>query len=294
MIKYLSSVVFVALFLLTGCGTTPEKERTEPPEVLYREAIADLQSGRYTAATKLFQEIDQKHPFSPWALRSQLVVIYTQFKKEEYDEAAAAAERFIRLHPRHASVAYAYYMRGLADFMRISDPLRDQNRTRQAAVALREVIARFPDSDYAQEAQRMLKLCNDRMAAQEVVIGRFYLDRDEFIAAANRFRRVVEHPDFSRTPYAEEALFSLVLTSLHLGMSEDARHYAAVLGHNFPQSMFYRQTRLMVDNQGTLSKDDLLALRSSLDEKSILKGFFEGIGPGVPGLTDQVMSPQRK
>ncbi|MBF0154743.1 MAG: outer membrane protein assembly factor BamD [Magnetococcales bacterium] len=292
MINRLSSILLVALLLMTGCGTTPEKERNDPPEVLYREAIAALQEKRYTTATKLFQEIDQKHPFSPWAVRAQLIMIYTQFKKEEFDESSGTAERFIRLHPRHNSVAYAYYMRGLADFMRISDPLRDQNRTRQAAVALREVIVRFPEGDYAQEAQKMLRLCNDRLAAQEVVVGRFYLDRDQFIAAANRFRRVVENQDFSRTPYAEEALFSLVLTSLHLGMVEDARHYAAVLGHNFPQSLFYHQAKVMVDKQGTLTKDDLLALRKSLDEGSFLKGFFEGIAPGVPGLTDR-MPPQK-
>ncbi|MBF0137373.1 MAG: outer membrane protein assembly factor BamD [Magnetococcus sp. DMHC-1] len=287
MIKPMISIFLVAALLLTGCSTTPEKERNDPPEVIYREAITALREKRYSTATKLFQEVDQKHPFSPWAIRAQIIVIYTQFKKEEYDESSMAAERFIRLHPRHNHVAYAYYMRGLADFMRISDPLRDQNRTRQAAVALREVMTRFPDSDYAQEAQKMLNLCNDRLAAQEVVVGRFYLDKDQFIAAANRFRRVVENKDFSRTPYAEEALFNLVLTSLRLGMTEDARHYASVLGHNYPEGLFYRQARTMVEGHGTLSKDDILALRNALDEGSMVKRFFEGLAPGVPGLTNQ-------
>ncbi|MBF0178375.1 MAG: outer membrane protein assembly factor BamD [Magnetococcales bacterium] len=291
--KSLSTILLVIVLLLTGCSSTPEKERNDPPEVLYREAIEALHEKKYTTATKLFQEIDQKHPFSPWAVRSQLNVIYSQFKKEEYDECSSSAERFIRLHPRHEGVSYAYYMRGMADFMRISDPLRDQNRTRQAAVALREVMVRFPNSDYAQEAKKMLNLCNDRMAAQEVVIGRFYLDRDQFIAAANRFRRVVENADYSRTPYAEEALFSLVLTSLRLGMTEDARHYASVLGHNFSSGLFYKQAKAMVDGLGTLSKDDILALRNSLDEKSFLKSFFEGIAPGVPGLTDQISQQNR-
>ncbi|MBF0624657.1 MAG: outer membrane protein assembly factor BamD [Magnetococcales bacterium] len=279
--------VAVLMALLAGCSSTPEEEETLPPEILYRRGVQAVQKKRFPVAVKRFQEVDRKHPFSPWAVRAQLNLIYAHYMDEEYEEAISAAERFVRLHPRHPHVAYPYYMLALAHYKRIGDPLRDQGHTRQAEVAFRELINRFPDSDYAEEARRMLDLCRDRLAAQEVVVGRFYLDRDHYIAAANRFRRVVENQDFNRTPYVEEALFGLVMSSLKLGLPEEALTYAAVLGHNYANGPFYPHARAMVEGQGTISKSDLKTLRKAVDETSLFKQFFEGVAPGVPGLTDR-------
>lgn len=274
-------IAVLALLLLTaGCSTT-EEDRDAPPEVLYAEGMEALKEKRYATAAKRFEELDQRHPFAKQAMQAQVNLIFTRFKAEEYAEAISAAERFIRLHPRHAHAAYAYYMRGLAFYRQIADAHRDQDNTREASAAFREVVNRFPESDYAWEAERMLRLCKDRMAEQEMVVGRYYLDREDFLAAANRFRTVVETPEYNTTPYVEEALFSMVLTSLKLGMAEEARNYASVLGHNFSDSPFYARATVLVQGQGDISVAEINDLRQGVDEGSWMKRFLKGLTPGV-------------
>ncbi|MBF0215164.1 MAG: outer membrane protein assembly factor BamD [Magnetococcales bacterium] len=272
--------LLVCLTVLTaGCSSTPEVGPAKPPDLLYQEGMEALKSNRFKAAAERFQEIDQKHPFSPWATRAQINLIYAHYKKGDYEDTVGDTLRFIRLHPRHRHVAYAFYMRGLAQYQRITDSYRDQSRTREAVTAFRELITRFPQSDYAWEAQRMLVLCTNRMAEQEMVVGRFYLDREEYIAAINRFTQVVNHPEFQTTPYVEEALFSLVLASQRLGLVEEARNYAAVLGHNFPKGGFYQVATRLIKKSGDISRAELADLRRGVDEGSMLGRFFQGLAP---------------
>ncbi|MBF0621105.1 MAG: outer membrane protein assembly factor BamD [Magnetococcales bacterium] len=278
------------LFVLTGCSTTPDEEGesiTRSPEYHYRQGVAALHRERFKAATEHFQDLDRKHPFSPWAVRGQMNLIYAWYKREEFAEAIAAAERFIRLHPRHDNAAYAFYMRGLSNFAQISDAHRDQKKTREAVVALQELVRRFPKTDYAEEAQRMMVVCRDRIAAHEVVVGRYYLDHAEYIAAARRFKRLVEDPVFSSTSYVEEALFSLVLSSLHLGLEEEARNYAVVLGHNFSDGAFYGQSVAMLAGGKAPSTSALNDMRPDVEEDSLLRQFMGGMTPGM--LPQQMM-----
>ncbi|MBF0628865.1 MAG: outer membrane protein assembly factor BamD [Magnetococcales bacterium] len=273
--------------LITGCSSAPEVLTSAPPETLYMEGLDALKNSRFKAAVDRFQEIDQKHPFSPWATRAQINLIYAHYKKGDYEEAVSDAMRFIRLHPRHRYVSYAFYMRGLAHYQRISDSFRDQSRTREAVTAFRELITRFPQSDYAWEAKRMLKLCVNRIAEQEMVVGRFYLDREEYIAAINRFSQVVHNPEFQVTPYVEEALFSMVLATQRLGMNEESRNYASVLGHNFPNGRFYQVAVRLVQKSGDISRSELADLRRGVDEGSIFGRFFKGLAPTLlPTQTD--------
>ncbi|MBF0273521.1 MAG: outer membrane protein assembly factor BamD [Magnetococcales bacterium] len=273
--------------LTTGCSSTPETGPTKPPDVLYMEGMTALQNSRFKPAAERFQEIEQKHPFSPWATKAQLNLIYALYKKGEYEDAVNASMRFIRLHPRHKHASYAFYMRGMSHYQRITDSYRDQSRTREAITAFRELITRFPKSDYAWEAQRMLKLCTNRMAEQEMVVGRFYLDREEYIAAINRFSQVVNNPEFQTTPYVEEALFSLVLASQRLGLVEEARNYAVVLGHNFPKGGFFKAATRLVQRSGDISRSELAELRRGVDEGSVLGRFFQGLAPTLmPTQTD--------
>ncbi|MBF0143746.1 MAG: outer membrane protein assembly factor BamD, partial [Magnetococcales bacterium] len=222
MIRYTLAIL---LLFLGGCASSDIDERPDlPPETLYLEGMEALRLEKYAAAAERFEEVDRKHPFSPWATRAQVNLIFAHYRKENYLEALSAAERFIRLHPRHAYASYAFYMRGLIHYRQISSAYQDQSRTREALQAFEEVVSRFPKSDYAWEAERMLTLCRDRLAEQEMVVGRYYLDREDYIAAINRFTTVVKTPIYRVTPYAEEALFSMVLASLKLGLDEDARN----------------------------------------------------------------------
>ncbi|MBF0462827.1 MAG: outer membrane protein assembly factor BamD [Magnetococcales bacterium] len=278
--------LFVIMLLvangLTGCSTTPEAEEVNrPAEQLYAEGVDALHQKKYKMATDRFQELDRKHPFSPLAIRAQVNLIYAHFKKEEFIDAISMAERFTRLHPKHPYVSYAYYMRGLSFYKQISSATQDQGNTREAMNAFQELISRFPKSDYAWEATQMVVLCKDRMAEQEMVVARYYLDQEEYIAASNRFGHVVSSPVYSATPYVEEALFSLVLTSKRLGLLEEARNHAAVLGHNFPEGSFYRYALTLLETDQAPSRSELAALRQGIAQRSVLERLFQGTSPGL-------------
>ncbi|HIJ83005.1 MAG TPA: outer membrane protein assembly factor BamD [Magnetococcales bacterium] len=267
--------------LLAGCSSTDGVKEKFSAEQLYGDGVKALKLGSFGLAAEKFQDVDRQHPFSALATPSQLNLIYVHYRKEDYEEAIAAAERFIRLHPRHKSVAYAYYMRGLSFYQRISDAFRDQQRSRDALVAFREVVSRFPDSDYAWQSKRMINVCKDRMAEQEMVVARYYLEREEYIAANNRFQRVIQDTDFSTTIYVEEALFSMVLTSLRLGLREEAVNHTVVLGRNFSNGLFFKKAVAMVEKGEDVTRWELASLRKGVEEGSFLMRFVKGLAPAM-------------
>ena len=286
--KKIGQLLAVLLLVLSGCSSTPDEVSTKTAEVLYEEGVAALQQERFKKAASSFQEVDRKHPFSPWAIRAQTNLIYAQFKEEEFADAISSAERFIRLHPKNQYVSYAYYMRGISFYKQISSAVHDQSRTREALIAFQELISRFPESDYAWEAEQMLILCRDRLAEQEIVVARYYLDQEEYIAAKNRFSQLLKNPMYKATPYMEETLFSLVLTSQRLGMTEDARQHAVILGHNFPDRLFYRHALAMIEEGKSITRWELADLRQGIAQKNVMRRFFQGLAPAlVPGQTDQ-------
>ncbi|MEO5341456.1 MAG: outer membrane protein assembly factor BamD [Magnetococcus sp. MYC-9] len=267
---------------LFGCSTLPEGEEVNlPAGQLHTEGVEALDKKQFKVAVDRFQELDRKHPFSPLAVRAQVNLIYAHYKREEYAETISMAERFIRLHPKHPYASYAYYMRGLAYYQQIASATQDQNSTREALTAFQELTTRFPKSDYAWEAGQMILLCKDRLAEQEMVVARYYLDREEYIAAANRFNQVVANPIFNTTPYVEEALFSLVLTSKRLGLLEEARNYAAVLGHNFTDRAFYRHALTLLATDQAPSRSELVTLRQGVAQKGVFQRIFQGVAPGL-------------
>lgn len=277
----------IILFVLSGCSSTPEQEPVKTAEMLYKEGVRDLRKEHYKKASEHFQEVDRKHPFSPWATRAQSNLIYAQFKDGEYAEAIGSAERFIRLHPRNQRVSYAYYMRGISFYQQISSAVHDQNHTREAMIAFQELNSRFPESDYAWKAKQMLVLCRDRLAEQEIVIARYYLDQEEYIAAIRRFSQLLKNPMYRSTPYTEEALFSLVLASQRLGLREDALNHASVLGHNFPSKPFYRHALALIKEDKDITRWQLADLRQGVSQRSIVQRFFQGLAPAlIPGQTD--------
>ncbi|ABC21742.1 outer membrane protein assembly factor BamD [Rhodospirillum rubrum] len=224
---------------LSACSSKKdEPEYVERPvEELYNEAVDLLNTSSYALAAKAFDEVERQHPYSSWATKAQIMSAYALYENEAYDDAVVAINRFIELHPGNRDIAYAYYLRGLCYYEQISDVRRDQQITRQAMSNLRDVVTRFPDSPYARDARLKIDLARDHIAGKEMSVGRFYLKRQDFLAALNRFRVVVEQYD--QTTHVPEALYRMVEINTLLGLPDEAKRVAAVLGHNFPGSDWY-------------------------------------------------------
>jgi outer membrane protein assembly factor BamD len=251
--KQLKTLSMVALCLtLTACSSDNDKDeavRERPLEEIYSEARGLMAEGKYVKAADSFDEVERQHPFSEWAPRSQIMAAFAQYKAQKYDDAILTLERFMEMYPSHESLDYAYYLTALSYYEQISDVGRDQGMTRKAAKALSDVVKRFPDSPYARDAQIKLDLTKDHLAGKEMMIGRYYLGQQEYLSAASRFRTVVEQ--FDTTTHAPEALHRLVEVYLLLGIKEEAERYGAVLGHNFPESVWYERSYALLRGEKT-------------------------------------------
>ncbi len=226
------------LFVLAGCTIKDEEDYVERPVAeIYNEALDLLQNTDYKAAAYQFDEVERQHPYSVWATKAQLMAAYAYYQSNRYDDAIIALDRFTQLHPAHRDVPYAYYLKALSYYEQISDVSRDQKMTELALKALNEVVTRFPNSQYAKDAKVKIDLTYDHLAGKEMEIGRFYLTQKHYLAAINRFRTVAE--TYQTTTHVPEALHRLTEAYLALGINEEARKTASVLGHNFPGSEWY-------------------------------------------------------
>jgi outer membrane protein assembly factor BamD len=249
MIRFAVFALIAASAVLAGCSGSEEEEYAERPvEELYNQAQDLLESGDNKRAGQAFEEVERQHPYSQWATRAQLMSAYAYYEANSYDEAIAAAQRFIELHPGHPDVPYAYYLVGISYYEQISDVGRDQKMTEQALAALDELLRRFPDSTYSKDAQLKADLARDHLAGKEMAIGRYYLRRGQYVAAINRFRNVVER--YQTTTHVPEALHRLTESYLALGLDQEAQKNAAVLGYNFPSSPWYLDSYALL-NGGT-------------------------------------------
>jgi len=227
--------------------TKIKEEPIIPPETLYQSALSNMDSQRYNAAIDDLKKLERQHPYSQWAIRAQLMSAYAFYQADQYDEAIAAARRFIDLHPGHKDVAYAYYLIGVSDYEQISDVGRDQKMTEQALEAFEELMRRFPNSRYARDAALKADLARDHLAGKEMEIGRYYLRRGKYVAAINRFRNVIER--YQSTTHVPEALHRLTEAYLSLGVADEARRTAAVLGYNFPSSPWYEDSYRLINGE---------------------------------------------
>jgi outer membrane protein assembly factor BamD len=253
---YLLALPVIAL---AACSSDDKPDDTKPPlpaEQLYSDARAHVDANEQKEAIKSFEEVERQYPASPWALNAQVMAAYSNYKIDKYDEAIAGLERFVKLYPDNESTPYAYYLIALCYYEQISDVGRDQKMTQEAMTALREVVRRYPDSEYSRDAKIKLDLTTDHLAGKEMEIGRYYLVRDDALAAINRFRFVVEN--YQTTSHVPEALHRLVESYLKLGVRDEARKYAAVLGHNFPDSIWYRDSyKLMMKDAPQAEKEQM-------------------------------------
>jgi outer membrane protein assembly factor BamD len=268
-------LLLALLFILplSGCAAVKEKfgkddkpataEAQVPVEQLYNEAAAALDTKKYTEAAKGFDEVDRQYPYSEWATRAQLMTGYAHYKGLKYDEAIIALDRFIELHPGDDNAPYAWYLKALCYYEQITDVRRDQKMTADALENLKQVVQRYPDSSYARDAALKIDLTRDHLAGKEMEIGRYYLDRNMYQAAINRFQRVVEQ--YQTTTHVPEALLRMVEGYLALGIEPEAKKAAAILGHNYPASSWYKDAYKLLGGE----KAD-----TTPEKKSLLKKLF--------------------
>jgi outer membrane protein assembly factor BamD len=232
--------------MLAGCGSSSKDEEASvnappaPVEDLYNNGIDALNARRFGSATDQFNLVEQNYPYSTWAVNAQLMQGYTQYLQNHYTDAIGTLDRFIQLHPAHRDVAYAYYLRALCYYEQIADIQRDQRGTDLAMNALQEVVNRFPDSAYARDSRLKIDLCRDHLAGKEMEIGRWYQGQHLYEAAIGRFQRVVD--DYQTTNHVPEALHRLTEVYLLLGLRDQARKTASVLGYNYPGSQWYEDS----------------------------------------------------
>ena len=218
-------------------------------EGLFAAGMEALDAQQYTRAGELFDLVEREHPYSAFATNAKLMSAYSEYMRNRYTEALGALDRFIQLHPAHRDIAYAYYLRALSLYEQINDTQRDQRTTEQAMAALQDVANRFPNTPYARDARLKIDLARDHLAGREMVVGRFYQNRRLHVAAIGRFRRVVD--DFQTTNHVPEALHRLTEIYLTLGLTEEARRTASVLGHNYPGSPWYQDSYALLVSDGT-------------------------------------------
>ena len=237
------------MMLIAGCGGGPRANKgtsyvARDVETLYAAAKQRLDQGKARQAAALFDEVERQHPYSPWARRAQIMSAFSYYAAKNYNQSIQSSQRFLSIHPGNKDAAYAYYLIALCYYEQISDVQRDQKITEQALTALNDVVRRFPDTKYANDASLKIDLVHDHLAGKEMEIGRFYEKSGQMIAARIRFQTVVDK--YQTTSHTAEALYRLTETSLALGIPEEAKKYAAVLGTNFPGSKWYdRAYKLM-------------------------------------------------
>ena len=238
-IKHIINVIFL-LTLFVSCSDTklqtPETEG-ERLQILYSNAMDLVNKKDYVDAATLFEDIERQYPYSKWSNQAQLMTSFCYYKSSMYNESLDSLERFIALYPGSKKISYAYYLRALNYFEQIKDVERDQSMTEKAKKAFYEVTTKYPESQFAQDANEKIDIINDRLAAKEMEIARYYQFSHQWISAINRYNEILEN--YKTSVYTAESLHRLVEIYYSLGLYEDAKKYAATLGHNFPESKWY-------------------------------------------------------
>jgi outer membrane protein assembly factor BamD len=223
-------------------------EQTEPADVLYNQGLANLEAGRLGEAGKKFEAVDRQHPYTEQARKAILMDAFAQYRQGKYAEAINAGRRYVNLFPTNPDAAYAQYIVGLSYYRQILDVTEDQKASRNTIEAMNELVQRWPDSEYVEDAKAKIRFARDQLAGKEMQIGRYYLERREYIAAINRFRNVVEH--YSNTRQVEEALSRLTEAYYAMGLTDEAQTAAAVLGNNYPDSPWYKDSYALLQSGG--------------------------------------------
>ena len=241
---------FLFIFIIFFCFSCSKeelkqseiKEKSIDMQVLeaYKEGMKSLEGGDVLFAAKKFNEAENLFPQSEWAPKSALMAAYSYYSQDYYSDAIMELERFIKIYPLNKNLDYAYYLLALCFYEQIVDEKKDLQSITKAKKNFQFVINTYPNTDYATDSVFKLDLINDILASKEMYVGRYYLDREKWIAAINRFRKVVD--EYETTIYAEEAIHRLVEIYYLIGLTDEAQKYANLLGYNYQSSEWYKKT----------------------------------------------------
>lgn len=232
----------------------PEVIPDVPADKLYSEGLAKMEDKDYEGAAKKFGELDKAYSYSDWSRKALLMTAYANYEGAKYDDAINASKRYLQRHPASKDAAYAQYLLAMSHYKQIPDVTRDQDRSEKALAGLQELVQKYPTSEYATDAKSKIQITRDQLAGKEMEVGRFYLERRNFPAAINRFRDVVSK--YQTTRHAEEALERLTEAYMALGLTQEAQTAAAVLGHNFPDSPWYKDAFALLQNGGLEPREE--------------------------------------
>jgi outer membrane protein assembly factor BamD len=263
-------LIVAAAFPLAGCETvssaissinpfgaakaTSDIAKDEPAELMYNDALARMQSKNYDGAARKFAELDKQYPYTSWSRRSLLLQTYSHYENRNYEDAIQNGRRFVQLYPADKDAAYAQYLVGMSYFNQMPDVTRDQERSARALLAMDELINKWPQSEYVPDARQRVAVARDQLAAKEMDVGRYYLERRNYPGAVNRFREVLTK--YQTTRHAEEALLRITEAYMAMGVVPEAQTAAAVLGHNFPDSPWYKDAYALLQNGGVEPRED--------------------------------------
>ncbi len=240
--------------LLTACGNKPDIDITayavqsDPPDVLFNQGLANMKAGRFSEASRKFEAVDKEHPYSEYSRKAILMNAWVKYRDGDYTGAVSNGKRYLNLYPTSDDAAYAQYIVGLAYYRQIPDITRDQTTSRQTIQAMTDLVDHYPKSQYVPDAEEKIRFARDQLAGKDMQVGRYYQERKEYLAAINRYRDVVEN--YSNTRQIEEALARLVECYYALGLTSEAQTAAAVLGHNYPQSKWYKDSYTLLESKG--------------------------------------------
>jgi outer membrane protein assembly factor BamD len=251
--------------------TSSDIAADEPAEALYNDGLARLQNRNYDGAARKFGEIDKQYPYTQWSRRSLLLTTYAHYENRAYEDAISNGRRYVSLYPADKDAAYAQYLVGMSYFNQIPDVTRDQERSARALLAMDELVRRYPQSEYVADARQRLAVARDQLAGKEMDIGRYYLEQRNFPGAVNRFREVLTK--YQTTRHAEEALLRITEAYLSMGIVDEARTAAAVLGHNFPDSQWYKDAFRLLESGGLSPQEN----RDSWISRAF-RGFRRALG----------------
>jgi outer membrane protein assembly factor BamD len=219
-----------------------------PASKTYDQGLEKLANGSPAEAAKKFTDLGKQYPGSDWARKGLLMSTYAQYQAGDYTSAETSAERYLKEYPNSTEAPYVLYLQASAYYQQIPDVTRDQDNAAKALAAFQSVVQKYPKSEYVDDAKFKIQVAQDQLAGKEMSIGRFYLNRRNYVAAINRFRNVLQY--YQTTRHAEEALYRLVEAYLGLGITDEAQTAAAVLGHNFPDSQWYQDAYALLQSKG--------------------------------------------
>ena len=231
----------------------------------YEEGMKSLKEGDVLFAAKKFNEAEILFPQSVWAPKAALMAAYSYYSQDYYLDGIQELKRFVKVYPKHKNIDYAYYLLGVSYYEQIVDEKKDLESIINAKKTFNLLITNYPNNEYSLDAEFKLDLINDILASKEMYIGRYYFQRKKWIPAINRFKTVID--EYERTIYAEEALHRLVEVYYTIGLVEEAKKYAKLLGYNYQSSEWYEKTYIVFDKMYEKKKKKKMKEKRSLVKK---------------------------